>query len=340
MRGGLSASVFGHAIILAWGLLSFSSPAPLDASSIESIPVDFVAEDVTSAPKGVKTAAVAPKPEPEPVEKKVETPPPEPTPPPPPPPQPTAPPPEPTPPPPEPAPPPPPESAPPPPPEPPKAAQAEPPPPEPAPPQPTPEPPPPPPPPPQPSPQAPPPPPEPPPPAPQTATIQPKSDKVPLPKPSPRVQPPAPQVAKKEPDKFDPDQITALLDKNKQPPEPQPAANQPATQGAPTASIDAKMSTNELDALRAKLAQCWSPPIGWTDPAEVRVIVIISLNPDGTLSGEPKVVQQPQGKYAQTAAESALRAVRRCAPYSLPAEKYDAWKQVRVTFDPTEVGGA
>ena len=40
------------------------------------------------------------------------------------------------------------------------------------------------------------------------------------------------------------------------------------------------------------------------------------------------------------APESALRAVRQCAPYNLPAEKYDAWKQVKVTFDPREMGGA
>ena len=32
------------------------------------------------------------------------------------------------------------------------------------------------------------------------------------------------------------------------------------------------MTASELDALRARLAQCWSPPIGWTDPAEVRVV--------------------------------------------------------------------
>jgi hypothetical protein len=353
MRDGLATSVFFHAALLAWGLIAFHSPTPLDAGDIESIPIDFVrVEDATSAPKGVKTAAVAPKPQPDPVEKLIDKAPPEPKPaPPPPPPEPTPPPPEPTPPPPpeptppppEPAPPaPPPEPAPPAPPEPAPPqpqAQAEPPPPAPPPPAPTPEPPPPPP---EPAPKAPPPPPEPPPPqpAPQTAAIQPKPDKVPLPKQRPRVQPavPAPQVAKKEPNKFDPDQITALLDKDKQPPAPQ--AQQPATAGVATASIDAKMTANELDALRARLAQCWSPPIGWTDPSEVRVILVISLNSDGTLNGAPKVVEQPQGRYAQPAAESALRAVRRCAPYALPPDKYEAWKQVRVTFDPKEMGGA
>jgi colicin import membrane protein len=162
---------------------------------------------------------------------------------------------------------------------------------------------------------------------------------------------PAPQVVKKEePKKFDPDQIAALLDKDKDAP-PQPPQDKPPEQtaslppeqptlGGTTASIDAKMTANELDALRARLAQCWSPPIGWTDPSEVRVVLMITLNPDGSVAAEPQVLQQPAGRYAQTAAESALRAVRRCAPYDLPVEKYESWKQVKVTFDPTEMGGA
>jgi hypothetical protein len=39
------------------------------------------------------------------------------------------------------------------------------------------------------------------------------------------------------------------------------------------------------------------------------------------------------------AAESARRAVLRCAPYSLPAEKYDAWREVIINFDPRELLG-
>ena len=98
------------------------------------------------------------------------------------------------------------------------------------------------------------------------------------------------------------------------------------------------MTVNELEALRARLAECWSPPLGWTDPAEVRVVLMLELNQDGTVAGTPAVLESPQGAYSNTAPESALRAVRRCAPYSLPAEKYDAWKQVKVTFDPRDMG--
>ncbi len=319
MRDGLAVSLFGHAALLVWGLLSLHAPTPLDASQIEAIPVDFVKiADVTSVPKGVETPKKVEQPKPDPVAKAIaEVTPPLPQPPPPPPPPPPKPP--------EPAP-----VAPPPP------APPEPTPPEPTPeptpqPEPTPEPPPEP----APPPETPPPetpPPETPPPQDKTV-IQPKPDNVPEPKPRPKMVAEAP---KKQADTFNADKIAALLDKDKAPPA-QPDKPQPSL-GGTTSAIDAQMTATELDALRSRLAQCWSPPIGWTDPAEIRVVVMISLNPDGSVADE-QVEERPNGRYEQAAPESALRAVRRCAPYSLPPEKYESWKQVRITFDPTEMGG-
>jgi hypothetical protein len=327
MRDGLVVSVIGHAAILAWGLLSLHSPQPLDAGAIEAIPVDFVKiADVTSLPKGIDAPKKIEKPKTETAAPQAE--------------QKTPPKPEPQPPPPEPkpvpAPPPPPPPPEPPKPEPPKPEpQPEPkpaePPPEPAPAEPPPEA--------QPKPE--PPPPETPPPADKTAE-PPPPDKVPVPQARPRMvaqaQPQQPQTQpdKKQPDTFNADKIAALLDKDKtatQPDKPEPAV------GAKTASADAQMTATELDALRSRLAQCWSPPIGWTDPAEVRVILLLSLNPDGSVAGDPQVLERPSGRYDQTAPESAIRAVQRCAPYNLPADKYESWKQVRITFDPTEMSG-
>ena len=316
MRDGLAVSLFGHAALLLWGLLSLHAAQPLDASQIEAIPVDFVKiADVTSIPKGTTTPKVAEKPKPEPVEQP--TPKPAPTPPPPPEPK-------------------PPEPAPvaPPPPSPPEPTppKTEPPPPEPAAPEPapapeaTPEPPP---------PETPPPAPEPPPPEEKT-TIQPKPDNVPEPTPRPKMIAQAPETPKKPSDTFNADKIAALLDKDKTAAEPQ---KQEPTLGGTTTAVNAEMTATELDALRARLAQCWSPPIGWTDPSEVRVVLVLSLNPDGSVNGEPQILERPAGRYEQAAPESALRAVRRCAPYTLPPDKYESWKEVKVTFDPREMSG-
>lgn len=312
MRYGLVVSAAVHAVLIAWGVLSLHA-RPIDSSSIEQIPVDFVEiTDVAKLSKGIATAALTKdEPVPEPATKIAPEPPPLPPPSPPPPtadqapptptPPPPPPPPTPTPPPPEPATtPPPPEPAPPPP-----APSTEP---------------------------APEPPPE------KTAAAPPKP--VPVPRVRPDVPKPKPKPAPATDAANEMDQITALLDKRKldEMAAEQPS-DQPPTAGSPTApSNNVKMTADELDALRSKLAQCWSPPLGWTDPAQVRVILMINLNQDGSVAGTPDVIEAPQGQYADTAPESALRAVRRCAPYNLPADKYDAWKQVKVTFDPKDMG--
>jgi outer membrane biosynthesis protein TonB len=55
------------------------------------------------------------------------------------------------------------------------------------------------------------------------------------------------------------------------------------------------------------------------------------------LRGGASVINSSGNPAFQAAAESAVRAVRRCAPYSLPFEKYAAWQNVIVNFDPREM---
>ena len=315
MQAGLPVSIAAHVALIAWGLISLPSPSPVDATGIEMIPVDFIEiDDTTQLTRGLQTAALveeAPPPAPpdeEPPPLPRPAPPPEPEPPPPPPP----PPPEPEPPPVPPPPPPEPESPPP-----------------------------------TPSPEVAAPPPEEPPPAPPPEATPPPEPEVARPLtdvPMPRIRPvrQPPQQAEAAPEQepqqeFDVDRLTAMLDQPVDEPVA-PAPAQESTLGSPTAPSGVRMTANELDALRARLAQCWSPPIGWIDPSEVRVVLLLALNADGSVNGEPQVMEAPQGQFARQAPESALRAVRRCAPYNLPADKYDAWREVKVTFDPQDMG--
>ncbi|MDA1133214.1 MAG: cell envelope integrity protein TolA, partial [Proteobacteria bacterium] len=114
-------------------------------------------------------------------------------------------------------------------------------------------------------------------------------------------------------------------------PQPQPVVNQP-------------LSLSETDAFRAKVESCWSIPAGAREAADLVVTLRIFLNPDGSLAGRPEIVDgermnRPGGEFFRTAAESAIRAVLRCAPYEmLPAAKYDSWRDIRLTFDPRELG--
>jgi hypothetical protein len=81
-----------------------------------------------------------------------------------------------------------------------------------------------------------------------------------------------------------------------------------------------------------QLYGCWTPPANV--PTTVTATVRFSLNRDGSIAGQPTLVKVTPGARAQAAAESALRAVRRCAPLHLPADKYELWQEVEVVFDP------
>ena len=74
------------------------------------------------------------------------------------------------------------------------------------------------------------------------------------------------------------------------------------------------MSVNEIDALRARIAQCWSPPPGGLGAEQIVVKLGLKLNEDGTLVGYPTVANSGSSPFFQAAADSAVRAV-----YPVPA---------------------
>jgi len=147
-----------------------------------------------------------------------------------------------------------------------------------------------------------------------------------------------PQPKKPEP-RFDPDKVAALLDKRA----PQrhvssgDTLNSTASLGLPSAT-SARLSQSEIDALRARLAQLWNPPVGAKTPDELVVRVRIRLQRDGRLSGPPQVLTSGSSVLFQTARESAIRALFRGQPFDmLLPEHYEQWKDIEITFDPRDM---
>jgi len=147
--------------------------------------------------------------------------------------------------------------------------------------------------------------------------------------------PKAPPVKQRN---FNPDQIAALLDK-REPQRQQSSAEQVSrSQSLGVSSGNSpRLTQSEIDALRAQIQACWNPPVGAENAQELVVRVRIQFRTDGSLSAEPTLINRGSSPYFQVAAESAMRAVRRCAPYTLPAAKYEVWKDVEVTFDPRDM---
>ena len=116
-----------------------------------------------------------------------------------------------------------------------------------------------------------------------------------------------------------------------QAPPPQQAPSAPAVASVPTKM---KVSQSELDALRAQVQRCWNPGSGWTDPGQVTVVVDVSLNAGGGVAGRPTVIEFPASPFGVAAAQNAVRAVMQCAPYHLPASRYDDWREVQIRLTP------
>ncbi|MEA2985325.1 MAG: hypothetical protein QOD94_1579 [Alphaproteobacteria bacterium] len=146
-----------------------------------------------------------------------------------------------------------------------------------------------------------------------------------------------PQPVKKpepQPPKFDPRKVAALLDKRD--PTRLAAAgaafNTTASLGAPRGDAP-QLSQNELDALKARITQCWAMPAG-NDTGRMVIDVRMQLRRDGSLEVNPTVETPIANPLARSVAESAITAIRKCAPYSfLPVAKYENWKDVTVAFD-------
>jgi hypothetical protein len=100
------------------------------------------------------------------------------------------------------------------------------------------------------------------------------------------------------------------------------------------------MAVNEIDALRARIAQCWNPPPGGLGADAIVVKLRLQLNEDGSLIGYPTVANSGFSPFFQAAADSAVRAVYQCQPYELPAEKYAVWRDMILNFDPRQMYGS
>jgi colicin import membrane protein len=156
---------------------------------------------------------------------------------------------------------------------------------------------------------------------------EPKKEEAKVPTPPHRPDPPKPQQ------KFDAVRIAALLDKRD--PQRQTSLgdliNHTPTLGAPKATA-ASLSQSEIDALRAQIRRCWNPPAGAANAQDLRVEMNVKLRIDGSLAAQPVLLERSTSPYFQVFAESALRAVERCQPYSLPAAKYEVWKDIDLGF--------
>lgn len=192
-------------------------------------------------------------------------------------------------------------------------------------------------------------------PAPDAKQADPKehADVVPVPRPQ-RKKPPKPKAEepKKPPVKKEEenvlDQFAALIDRTPRETDKERVFHEDKNNSAPTeqnpqtraaAGLQTGLTLSEMDALRTQIGQCWTVLAGAKNAEDLIVILRVHFNPDGTVVGgrPPEVVNSwaaNTNKFLKAAADGAIRAVLKCQPYELPADRYEAWRVVELEFDP------
>jgi len=117
------------------------------------------------------------------------------------------------------------------------------------------------------------------------------------------------------------------------------AVVKPDPDGGPS-RIAAALSPGEIDRLRVAVQQCWNVGAVSTEALAVTVTVGISMTRDGR-PGEPRLLGHSGGSEAAAAQafDAARRAILRCGigGYDLPADRYERWREVEITFNPEKM---
>ena len=112
----------------------------------------------------------------------------------------------------------------------------------------------------------------------------------------------------------------------------------PSETGSPAANPGPPMTGGEKDAFRVAVQGCWVVDPG-AQAAGVTVTIVFELDRQGRVTSGPDLLTSSGGTpgVVNAAFESAARAVNRCGRdgFSLPEDKYDQWRVVEMTFDPS-----
>jgi hypothetical protein len=166
----------------------------------------------------------------------------------------------------------------------------------------------------------------------ETADLTPDAESESDPEPAPAVAPP--ELA---PETVTEDAVVAALSEALAQPEA-PPADVPAP-AAPSLPAGPPLSASEQEGLRVAVGRCWNFGSLSTDAAQVTVVVALSMSPDGRpVQSTLRLASWSGGgeAAANAAYEVARRAILRCGAegFPLPADKYEQWRDIEMTFNP------
>ncbi len=118
--------------------------------------------------------------------------------------------------------------------------------------------------------------------------------------------------------------------------------NNMGIEGGIGGSYFSELSISEIDAIAGRLRACWNLDPGAMGIEDMIVEIKAELNQNGTVRKVEilDTARYNSDSHFRSVADSAVRAVHICAPYSILAdkyaEKYDMWKTMQLRFNPLD----
>jgi hypothetical protein len=103
----------------------------------------------------------------------------------------------------------------------------------------------------------------------------------------------------------------------------------------------ADISSTAVASLRAHLKTCTPLPQSVAAADDIKIVLRVSFRPDGSLGAEPMLIKGPRPTPKVLALlQGAIKGLQACQPYTmLPADKYDEWRSLDLSFTPRDFGG-
>ena len=169
------------------------------------------------------------------------------------------------------------------------------------------------------------------------------------PEPEPEPEPPAPEPEPEPPeeDNLDFDDLESALE-NLDPDEDTSAPRETLEEGdrdQERVGLGDQLTVNEMTAMLGAMLRCWNFDAGVPDAETLVVRVEFNLNRDGSIKGNPRVLNEGQisasgNPFWKVAERNAVNAVVKCAPYDfLAQERYEEWEEIQLNFDPRIMAG-
>jgi hypothetical protein len=108
---------------------------------------------------------------------------------------------------------------------------------------------------------------------------------------------------------------------------------------APASSV-AKVATSDIAKFREQLKTCSVLPASVAPADKVTIVLRASFLTDGTLARPPLLIEASASAKGPLLMQAAIKALQECQPYAvLPADKYDEWKVLDLSFTPRDFKG-